>query len=202
MKFKTLSRWGAVLLAAGFAFLVFSPLVDALTAGIRWGRDDANRNFTKRVWIDNQLDVDGAVNLNSTVNGNTAIRVLNYEFYDVDVAASQTAVEWGTDASATVGGASFKRIAAPVAGSVIGVTVFSNAACTSGTLTADVTIAGTATGLQAVLNSTTATTFAVGTQAIDTDTFTAGQAIGVKVTTNSVFAPTTADVVVSVIVEY
>ena len=67
-------------------------------------------------------------------------------------------------------------------------------------MTVDATIDGTATGLQAVLDGTN-TTFKATTQAKDADAFTAGQLIGVKITTSADWAPTTADIIVMVIVE-
>ena len=143
-----------------------------------------------------------AVESTGNVNGKPELRVLNFNYYDVDVAASQTTAEWGTDASAGVGGANFKQIPVPIAGSIIGIAVYSNTACTSGTLTADATINGTATGLQAGLNSADDTQTSYSTQAIDADAVTAGQRVGVKVTTDAEWAPTTADVVVTVTMEY
>jgi hypothetical protein len=125
-----------------------------------------------------------------------------FNFFDVNVSASQNAAVWGLDPSADVGGANFTEMTMPLAGSVIGIIVRSNAACTSGTLIADATINGTATGLQAGLNSVDDTQTSYTLQAIDADAFTAGQRIGVKVTTSANWLPTTADVMVSVLVEY
>jgi hypothetical protein len=138
----------------------------------------------------------------TTVNGHDEVRTLAFTYFDPDVAASQTTAQWGVDPSASVGGANFQGVPVPFAGSVIAIDVFSNAACTSGTLTADATINGTATGLQAGLNSVDDTTSSYTIQANDADTFTAGQQIGVEVTTDATWAPTTADVIVVVYVEY
>lgn len=79
---------------------------------------------------------------------------------------------------------------------VIGVTVTSNAARTAGTLTADVTIDGTVTGLQAVLDETN-TTRHYSRQSRGSDVGVAGSRVGVKLTTSS-WTPTTADIAVTV----
>ena len=138
----------------------------------------------------------------TTLNSHDEVRVIALQFYDVDVAESQTAAGWGTDPAADVGGANFKEIPIAFAGSVIGVSVFSNDACTSGTFAADVTINGAATGLQANLDSITSTTVDSSTQANDADTFTVNQRIGVDVTTSADWLTTTSDIVVMVYVEY
>ena len=136
------------------------------------------------------------------LNAASGPRRVAYTFYDVDVAASQTTAAWGMDPSVDVGGASFKGVPAMAAGSIIGISVYANDDCTSGVLTADATIAGTATGLQAVLEQTTNPATNTATQAIDADTFTAGQIIGVKVTTTAEWLPVDTDAVVVVYVEY
>jgi len=178
-----------------------AKLFPEVNAGLDLGSD---ANEFNDAWIDGTLYSDtsdlGAATVTS-LNTHDEVRVVAFQFYDVDVAASQSAAEWGADASADVGGSAFKQIPMHAAGSVIGVSVFSNDACTTGTLTADATINGSATGLQAELTSATATVASV-TQANDADTFTANQAIGVKVTTDAEWLPTTADVVVVVYVEY
>ena len=138
----------------------------------------------------------------TTVNGAAPIRVGSVNFYDEDVAASQSAAVWGMTPGANVGGTTCLGVVVPWAGSVIGISVHSNAACTSGTLTADATINGTATGLQAALDKTTHTVTMYNSQAIDADSFSAGDVVGVKVTTTSVWAPTTADVEVTVFYEW
>lgn len=144
----------------------------------------------------------GNVAITGTLAGQDEVRVLNFEFFDVDVAASQSAAEWGMDANSDAGGSNFKRVTVPVTGSVIGITIFSNAACTSGTVTADATINGSVTGFQVALDSVSNATSNQTTQANDVDTITAGDEIGVKITTTSSYTPTSADIVVSVFVEY
>ena len=173
---------------------VYPETDDAIDLGI------ATTNEYKDLFIDGTAYLDTA-DIGS-LNGQSHVRVLNYTFYDVDVAASQSAAAWGTDASADAGGASFKTILIPFTGSVIGIAVLSNDACTSGTLTADVTIDGSVTGLTGILDSVTNTTNISTVQAVDADVITAGQTIGVKVTTTGTWAPTSADVSVSIILEY
>ena len=175
--------------------------------GVTMDGEDAYINGTLEVdgavQLDAALVVNGAVTADTVTSlaGQDEVRVAAFSFYDVDVAASQSAAAWGVDASASVGGASFAAIPMPLAGSVIGISVYSNDACTSGSLTADATINSSATGLQAVLNDTVTTT-AVTMQANDADAFTAGQLLGVKVTTTAPWVPTTADAIVVVWVEY
>lgn len=86
------------------------------------------------------------------------------------------------------------------AGSVLGVVVRSTEARTVGTLTAEATINGAATGLTAVLDGTN-TTVKATTQAKDADAFAAGDQIGVTITTSADWAPATADVTVELLVE-
>jgi hypothetical protein len=78
--------------------------------------------------------------------------------------------------------------------------VYSNAARTAGTLTVEVTINGTGTGLTAVLDGSNTQT-SMATQAKDTDAFGAGSRIGVKLTTDASWAPVTADITVEVLLE-
>lgn len=81
---------------------------------------------------------------------------------------------------------------------IVAVSVTSSAARTAGTLTADVTIDGTATGLQAILNATD-TTRDYATQPRANDLGAAGSRVGVKLTTAS-WTPVTADIAVDVYV--
>ena len=159
--------------------------------------------------VDGATRLDGALNAVGAVTANTItsladqdeVRVAAFSFYDVDVAASQSAAAWGTDASADVGGSNFVGIPMPLAGSVGGISGYVDEARTSGILTADATINTTATGLQAVIDDDPTTT-ASTMQANDADAFTVGQLLGVKVTTTSPWLPTTATAVVVVWVEY
>jgi len=109
--------------------------------------------------------------------------------YQDNIDSNQSATAMTVAGSSTV---TSKR--AHVAGSVIQITCTSNEARTAGTATFDVTIDGTATGLQAVLDGTNTTSHSAS-QAIGTDTITAGQAIGVKSSTDASWTPATADIV-------
>lgn len=128
------------------------------------------------------------------VNGQGGLpRLLS--FYQDNASQGQSAV-----ALLCLGDAARVGFPMPRAGSVTGVAVYSNEARTADSLTVDVTIDGTATGLQAVLDDTN-TTHHEATQAKDLDTFTAGQLIGVKITTGGSWTPETADITVVVEVE-
>lgn len=83
------------------------------------------------------------------------------------------------------------------AGSIIGISVASSEARTAGTATFEVFKNGIGTGLTTVLDATD-TQYAFGVQAEGVDTFAAGDRIDVRVTTDGSWAPTTADVEVSV----
>ncbi len=115
-------------------------------------------------------------------------------FLQNNVAANQSAV-----ALVVCGQANLNSGNMPFAGSVIGISVNSNEAWTGGALLVDVTINGTVTGLTCVLAEPTPLKD-YNTQAKDTDVFAANDEIGVKITTAD-WAPTTADIVVTVIVE-
>ena len=121
----------------------------------------------------------------------------SFNFGKENVPASQTAV--------AIYVASFSEtnteIVMPYAGSVIAISVASNAARTAGTLTVDATVNGTATGLQAVLDVTN-TTYHHAHQDPELDLITAGDRLGVKITTSADWLPTTADIVVTVVIEY
>lgn len=160
---------------------------------------DAPTTTANTIDVGDSADADGFLDgislvtedtwFNSFRAGNTLVSgVLN--FFDEDVAANQSAVEWGTQPATDVGGA-LKRVTMPFAGSVVGVSLYTATAHTTGTITADATISGTVTGLQAAATAGTATAY--GTQAMGLDNFTAGQTLGVKVTTLSTLAATTTD---------
>jgi len=93
------------------------------------------------------------------------------------------------------------EIVMPYAGSIMGITLASNGARTAGSLTTDVTINGIVTGLQAILDASN-TQYHYAVQAKDINTFSAGGRLGVKFTTSGDWAPITADIVVTVIVEF
>jgi hypothetical protein len=113
-------------------------------------------------------------------------------WYQDDVPGTQSAVAMSRSAAAGAAAAFY-----PVrAGSVTGLVLVSNAARSAGTLTAEVYVAGVATGLTAQLNSTD-TTVKATRQNINNDLFSPGQAIDVRLTSAG-WGPTTADVRVSV----
>ena len=114
-------------------------------------------------------------------------------FYQDNVPANQAAV-----ALTCLGDAVRTSYGAPAAGTIVGIVVISNAACTGDSCTVDATIAGAVTGIQAQLNLTdTQVDSGSGSSA-----FTAGQLIGVKVTTTAGWLPVTADIQVGVTVQY
>lgn len=119
----------------------------------------------------------------------------SFGFMQSDVAAGQSAV-----AIPLLGASNNTQIVLPYAGSVIAISVAASEARTAGTLTVEATINGTATGLQAQLNAANPQ-YHSATQAKDADAFVAGSRLGVKITTPADWAPTTADIVVAVVVE-
>ena len=114
-------------------------------------------------------------------------------FFQDNVAISQSAVILARNAAPAFG----DKLVLPRAGSITAVCVKSNAARTAGTLTVEVFKAAAGTGLTAVLDGTN-TTYKATTQAKDTDTFAAGDELDVRITTDGTWAPTTADIRVSV----
>ena len=128
-------------------------------------------------------------------------QLIALHFGQADVADSQTAVAMNVvevrDAAATADDV----LAVPgytlaFDFEIVGISVRSSTARTAGTLTADATIDGTVTGLQAALNATD-TTAAYATQPRESDRGVAGSYVGVKLTTAS-WTPITADIVVPV----
>jgi hypothetical protein len=118
-----------------------------------------------------------------------------FSFMQSDVAKNQTGV-----AIDVLGLSGSTEVVMPYAGSVIGISIASNEARSGGTLTVDAAVNGLATGLQAQLGETYAQ-YHSATQAKDTNAFSAGDRLGVKITTDNSWTPTTADIVVVVIVE-
>lgn len=116
-------------------------------------------------------------------------------WYQDDVSASQTGV-----VLSRLSGACTNAWIPTVPGSITRVCVYSNAARSAGTLTVEVCVNGTGTGLTAVLNGTD-TTFATGTQTADKDAFVAGDRLDIRITTDGSWAPTTADIRASLEVE-
>jgi|TARA_Y100000310_G_C20165894_1_gene571327 hypothetical protein len=112
-----------------------------------------------------------------------------------NVTASQTSV-----ALNLIGSSTNTEITFPYKGNVSGISVASNAARSAGTLTVVPVINSTAsTTLSAVLNGTN-TTYASGVQVHENDPFLINQAVGVEITTDSSWAPITADIVVTLFI--
>lgn len=119
----------------------------------------------------------------------------------VDVPASQTSVTLPLLGTSTLGSSINTELTVPFDGNVVGISVASNAARTAGTLTVVPVINGTAsTSLSAVLDGTN-TTYDASMQRHEKDPFRAAQALGVEITTDSSWAPTTADIVVTLFVK-
>jgi len=120
----------------------------------------------------------------------------SFSFMQSDVASSQAAV--ALDVLGLAGNVEYTM---PYPGSIVGISIASNAARTAGTLTVDATIDGDVTGLQAVLNADNAQ-YHSATQARNADAFTVNKRIGVKITTDADWEPDgTPDIVEVVIVE-
>jgi len=144
--------------------------------------------------VGNDINVLGGINVGNDISAAGGFKQ-GYSFYQSSVAASQTNIQIDI-----LGLSGNTEILLPYAGSVLAIAVASNDARTAGTLTVDATINGTATGLQAVLDASN-TTYHCATQAKDSDTFSAGDRLGVEITTDGSWAPTTANIVVSVTIE-
>lgn len=116
---------------------------------------------------------------------------------------------WYDDAAAGLTAQLVKRLAnaapptfrdvfiCPVVGSVTRVWVKSNAARTAGTLTAEVYVAGVASGAVCVLDGTN-TTFSAAAYARGAKAVGAGDNVDVRITTTGAWAPTTADLAIGV----
>lgn len=139
----------------------------------------------------------GAVVGNVTGNCTGASRQ-SFLFSIADAASAQTAVALVVHA----GDAAITEIPMAYAGSVVAVAVRSEGACTSGSATCDVTIGGTATGLQAILESVTNDEQHQASQAPALDAFAIGGRIGVDLTTDATWAAgSTPSLLVTVTVE-
>jgi hypothetical protein len=112
-----------------------------------------------------------------------------------NVAASLT-----DDSCAILGLSGNAEYVLPFAGSVVGISVASNALRTGGVAAVEAAINGVGTGLTTQINAGN-TLYNSSTQAKDTDSFGAGARLGVFLTTDAAWAPTTADFVITVIVE-
>lgn len=99
-----------------------------------------------------------------------------------------------------VSGTNMNHVVLPFAGSITGVTIAVNDSRTAGTLTATVTLNGAATALTTQINGT-GTDFAHTAVAAGTITFVAGDRIGIDMS-KATFTPTTADMLVTVFVQF
>lgn len=115
-------------------------------------------------------------------------------FEETNLAASTTK-SWSVASE----GLASTSIAAPWAGSVMGVSVTCNAGVSGGTLTVRGTISGTTTTVNAVLAAGTSSATATTTK--DAEPFSAGAMIGCQGVTVSGWSPTSADCVCTVFVE-
>lgn len=115
----------------------------------------------------------------------------NWEQQNVPVSQASVALKLNADNA---------EIVLPYAGSIMAISVAATEARSAGTLTVKPTINGTEKAISAVLNATN-TQFKHTTQAKDTETFVAGDRLGVKITTDSTWAPTTSDIIVTIWLE-
>jgi hypothetical protein len=140
--------------------------------------------------------VAGTIDINADIDATGGyLHQLDYWFQE-NVAANQVDVVLNMDGNAL-------RAEVPVIfdGSIIGVAVYSNAACTVDDLRAEPSIDGVPIGLVAILDSVTNPQTNTAFQARGIDAFTAGQRIGAVVTTTAGWLPVTADITVSILVE-
>jgi len=119
-----------------------------------------------------------------------------FNFQQIDVAAGQTNVP--IDVLGLPGNTEYVL---PYAGSIIALSIASNAARTGGTLVVTPTINGTLCTIDIDLSAVTPQ-YNYTAQLKDIDTFSGGDRLGVKITTDAAWAPTTADIVVTVVVEF
>jgi hypothetical protein len=120
-----------------------------------------------------------------------------YAFADINIAKNLTNEAMDVIGMYAIGNTEYVM---PFSGSVLAISLAANGARDGGTATVEIAVNGTGTGLQAQLNATD-TQYAFSTQAKDTDAFSAGDRLSVLTTTDSAWGPTTADLVVTVIVE-
>ncbi len=109
-------------------------------------------------------------------------------------AANQSAVAMKILEVASAANNGVDEVCIPWDFDIVGVSLSSDSAVTTGSALADPTIGGTAIGLQATID-TTSTLRDTATQPRKTDKGVAGGYVGCKLTTSSDFAPATADVV-------
>jgi hypothetical protein len=174
-------------------YLQYDAAGNALIIGVHDANDKSTASDIESLILDRTT---GSTTLTGDVNAAGGYRNTAGTWNRIDVPANQTAV-----ALNLLGSTTNSEIVMPFAGSVVGISVASNAPRTNGTLTVEARINGAATGLTAVLDGTN-TQYHSAVQAKDADTFAAGARLNVTFTTTAPWAPTTADVVVTLIVEF
>lgn len=117
-------------------------------------------------------------------------------FYQDNVTASQTNV------TLSLGLGAVNDVVMPRTGHVIGIAVLSNAARTAGTLNVYPTIDGAALTPTAQLDATNTETHEVQIASELANAFLPGQTVGAEITTDGSWAPTTADIIVSVLIQF
>lgn len=127
--------------------------------------------------------------------GTSKGQLIPIRFAQDAVADAQSAVAMNTlEVAATV--LTVTEVGIPFKFSIVGISVSSDSARTAGTLTADATINGSVTGIQAQLNASD-TQHAHKKVRRDLKVGVSGDRVGVKLTTAS-WTPVTADIVVTV----
>ncbi len=206
--FEAMGDQDVINLVFAYKFQIGTAYVSSGTYRIYFNasKDNVVVNWPGEIYVHANSDDNTIIHATGTITNNNETTIIlqeefgngnkqSYSFYQSDVAANQTTIQIDI-----LGLAGNEEILLPYAGSVLAVAVASNAARSAGTLTVDVTINGTATGLQAVLDGTN-TTYHYATQSKNADTFSVGDRLGVEITTDATWAPVTADIVVSVTIE-
>jgi hypothetical protein len=128
---------------------------------------------------------------NDLLPENVGGQVVGIPFTVINLAISQT----GQDAL-FCGQTGITQVVAPKAGSIVGLSVRSNADITAGTATFEATIAGTAisgTALDCVLSDLVQGTYKWQNKDVSGSTFAAGALLGVDATSSGTLAPVTLD---------
>lgn len=63
------------MLGIALGFFALSVSLPALTAGIRWGKENSNMNFTKEIWVDGLATFDGAIAANDAATFASTVAV-------------------------------------------------------------------------------------------------------------------------------
>lgn len=163
------------------------------------------RDFLKKLNTNIVPSVDDTYNIGSSTKRIREIYITDglpmvFTFKSQDMAASYALVELPIE----IGGLQEEfvyRYTMPYGGSVVGISIYSNTTITAGILSADATINGVCVLLTAdISDSPSHTTKDYKVQNSGIDTFSAGDTLGVIIGSSAIFAPTTADISVVVIV--